>query len=76
MGYKYSIILLVLFDFAVLAFGVQSQLSSANHGDFRWLESSSDTEGSRYSKRPLQQLSLQTYAGMQSIHPNYTIDIK
>ena len=63
MGHRYSIILLVVFGFAVLAFGVQTPKSFAENSEFRWLEGSGDTEGIKYSTRQLQPLSLQTYSG-------------
>jgi hypothetical protein len=53
---------LVLLDYAVLAFGVQTPKSSLEKSAFRWLDTSGDTEGIKYSARKLQSLSHQTYA--------------
>jgi hypothetical protein len=55
--------MLVLFGSVVLAFGVQAPKSPAENSEFRWLDSSGDTEGIKYSTRQLQPLYLQTYAG-------------
>ena len=63
MGHRHLIILLVLLNFAVLAFAVQAPKSSAENGGFRWLDGSGDTEGIKFSTRLLQPLLLQTYSG-------------
>jgi|WetSurMetagenome_2_1015567.scaffolds.fasta_scaffold151669_1 hypothetical protein len=63
MGRWNSVILLVLFGFAVLAFGMQAPKSLAENGEFRWLDTSGNTEGIKYPTRQLQPLSLQAYAG-------------
>ncbi len=63
MGRKYSNILLVIFGFVVLAFGVQAPKSSGENGEFRWLDSSAGTEGIKFETHQLRPLSLQTFSG-------------
>lgn len=63
MGRRHLILSLILFGSVVLVFGMQASKSSKENGEFRWLDTSGETEGIRYATRQLRPLSLITYSG-------------